>query len=450
MLPDRYRLTVPGLEGKKGSIVPVRWLCLLLACLCFLPVRAQAAARVESVTAVVEADSGVPPLVQQRMETSVRVIAEQLLLGRPVADVAADSGAQAEVIRQVFDKVLVGYTVRGVDIEAGETVRVTAHLLPWSDVIRTIEVDTAVEGMPPSVEEFVRQDLADVDGVFSDALYGLPVAATDWTNGVLKHHLNDFLAVHLPEFRGDFEVDTTGDTAHVHLTVYPRLPVVRTVDLSMRSDTIPNLTLLNHRQLMQEHVDQLVGVPVAFVARHREAFADSLERGLDSQPDFKALHMKSRVSIEPAERMQVMSRSDTDRYRLRLTGWLDIDRKDDDHHDQQDNLRFRLHAGRVIGPRDEVFLQFDFMPQNVNWGWEAGYGYRIGTGTEAQLRYDMRRKRPVLGAFQQLAPRWRLRYEYRFADKLGEAGLSFKVHDFLNLEYVRDADQGWFRLIGNF
>ena len=430
--------------------MPVRWLCLLLACLCFLPVRAQASARVDAVTAVVEADSGVPPLVQQRMETSVRVIAEQLLLGRPVADVAADSGTQAEVIRQVFDKVLVGYTVRGVDIEPGENVRVTVHLLPWSDVIRTIEVDTAVEGMPPAVEELVRQDLADVDGVFSDALYGLPVAATDWTNGVLKHHLNDFLAEHLPEFRGDFEVDTTGDTAHVHLTVYPRLPVVRTIDLSMRSDTIPNLTLLNHRQLMQEHVDQLVGVPVAFVARHREAFSDSLAKGLDSQPDFKALHMKSRVSIEPAERMQVMSRSDTDRYRLRLTGWLDIDRKDDDHHDQQDNLRFRLHAGRVIGPRDEVFLQFDFMPQNVNWGWEAGYGYRIGVGTEAQLRYDMRRKRPVLGAFQQLAPRWGLRYEYRFADKLGEAGLSFRVHDFLNLEYVRDADQGWFRLIGNF
>lgn len=190
--------------------MPVRWLCLLLACLCFLPVRAQASARVDAVTAVVEADSGVPPLVQQRMETSVRVIAEQLLLGRPVADVAADSGTQAEVIRQVFDKVLVGYTVRGVDIEPGENVRVTAHLLPWSDVIRTIEVDTAVEGMPPAVEELVRQDLADVDGVFSDALYGLPVAATDWTNGVLKHHLNDFLAEHLPEFRGDFEVDTTG------------------------------------------------------------------------------------------------------------------------------------------------------------------------------------------------------------------------------------------------
>lgn len=437
-------------DGKKGSILPVRWLFLLLACWCFLPSLVQASARVETVTAVVEADSGMPPLVQQRMETSVRVIAEQLLLGRSTADVAADSQAQAEVIRQVFDKVLVGYTVRAVDIDTGQTTRVTAYLQPWSDVIRRIEVDTSVEGMPPGVEKLVRQDLDQVDGVFSDALSGLPVAATDWTNGVLKHHLNDFLSEHLPEFRADFDVDTDGDTATVHLTVYPRLPVVRTVDLSMRSDTIPNMTLLNHRQLMQEHVDQLVGVPVAFVARHKDAFAGTLAAELDAQPDFKALHMKSRVDIAPAERMQVMSRSDTDRYRLRLTGWLDIDRKDDDAHDQQDNLRFRLHAGRMIGPRDEWFLQFDFMPQDVNWGWETGYARRIGIGTEAQLRYDMRRKRIVLGAAQQLAPRWRLRYEYRFADQMGEAGLIFKVHDFLNLEYVRDARQGWLRVLGNF
>ena len=63
-----------------------------------------------------------------------------------------------------------------------------------------------VEGMPPEVERLVREDLADVSAVFSDALYGLPVAATDWTNGVLKHHLEAYLAEHLPEFRGDFEV----------------------------------------------------------------------------------------------------------------------------------------------------------------------------------------------------------------------------------------------------
>ena len=418
----------------------------LLAALCALALQpqAEAAGRVEAVAAHVTASEGLPPLVQQRMERSVQVIAEQLLLGMPVDSSAADAAAQSEVIRQVFDKVLVGYTVRGVSLQLGDTADVTVELMPWSDQIRTISVETSVEGMPPEVEHLVRQDLADVGSVFSDALYGLPVAAADWTNGVLKHHLETYLASHLPEFRGDFEIDTEGSCAKV------RLPVVRTADLSMRSDTIPNLTLLNHRELMQEQVDMLVGVPVAFVARHQHDFEQLFAERLDAQRDFQALRMKTVVTIAPQERMAVMSRSDSSRYRARLTGWVDMGRKESKYEREMDSLRFRLHAGRMMTARDELFAQLDFMPQKVDWGWEMGYSHRIGMGTTPMLRYDMREKRFVLGAMQALAPRWQLRYEYRFTDHLGEAGLLYQIHDFLGVEYVLDKTQGWLRLIGNF
>lgn len=406
--------------------------------------------RVESVTAHVTSTDGLPPLVQQRMETSVQVIAEQLLLGMAADAPAADADAQQEVIRQVFDKVLVGYTVKDVQLELGDTAAVTVALSPWSDQIRTIAVETSVEGMPPEVERLVRHDLADVGSVFSDALYGLPVAAADWTNGVLKHHLEAYLAEHLPEFRGDFEVETEGSRATVRLTVYPRLPVVRTADLSMRSGTIPNITLLNHRELMQEQADMLVGVPVAFVARHQHDFEQLFSERLDAQRDFRALGMKTAVTIAPQERMAVMSRSDSSRYRARLMGWVDMGRKERKYDRDMDSLRMRLHVGRMMTQRDELFAQVDFMPQKVDWGWEMGYGHRIGSGTTPEVRYDMREKRFVLGAMQELAPRWQLRYEYRFTDHLGEAGLLYRVHDFLGVEYVLDKTQGWLRLIGNF
>ena len=425
-------------------------LACLFALLCAFALpqpQVEAAGRVEAVAAHVTASEGLPPLVQQRMERSVQVIAEQLLLGMSPDSSDADAAAQSEVIRQVFDKVLVGYTVRGVSLRLGDTADVTVELMPWSDQIRTISVETSVEGMPPEVERLVRQDLADVG---SDALYGLPVAAADWTNGVLKHHLETYLASHLPEFRGDFEIDTEGSCAKVRLTVYPRLPVVRTADLSMRSDTIPNLTLLNHRELMQEQVDMLVGVPVAFVARHQHDFEQLFAERLDVQRDFQALRMKTVVTIAPQERMAVMSRSDSSRYRARLTGWVDMGRKESKYEREVDSLRFRLHAGRMVTARDELFTQLDFMPQKVDWGWEMGYSHRIGMGTTPMLRYDMREKRFVLGAMQALVPRWQLRYEYRFTDHLGEAGLLYQIHDFLGVEYVLDKTQGWLRLIGNF
>lgn len=377
-------------------------LACLFALLCAFALpqpQAEATGRVEAVAAHVTASEGLPPLVQQRMERSVQVIAEQLLLGMSADSSDADAAAQSEVIRQVFDKVLVGYTVRGVSLRLGDTADVTVELMPWSDQIRTISVETSVEGMPPEVERLVRQDLADVGSVFSDALYGLPVAAAD---------------------------------------------------LSMRSDTIPNLTLLNHRELMQEQVDMLVGVPVAFVARHQHDFEQLFAERLDAQRDFQALRMKTVVTIAPQERMAVMSRSDSSRYRARLTGWVDMGRKESKYEREMDSLRFRLHAGRMVTARDELFTQLDFMPQKVDWGWEMGYSHRIGMGTTPMLRYDMREKRFVLGAMQALAPRWQLRYEYRFTDHLGEAGLLYQIHDFLGVEYVLDKTQGWLRLIGNF
>ena len=213
---------------------------VLLLCL-VLPTAAGAAPRITSVASSVTGEQ-LPPLVQQRMQESVRIISEQVLLDQPVRNAYPQ---QAELIREVFDKVLVGYTVQRVTVTVvpSGTAEVRVSLLPWADTIPRVRVVTAVEGMPPLVEKLVRQDISGVDTVFQEALVGLPVAATDWTNGVLKRQLRAYLAAHLPEFRGDFDLMPQKDgTMQVQLTVFPRLPVVRTVDLSMRSDTVPNFT----------------------------------------------------------------------------------------------------------------------------------------------------------------------------------------------------------------
>ena len=129
-------------------------LACLFALLCAFALpqpQAEAAGRVEAVAAHVTASEGLPPLVQQRMERSVQVIAEQLLLGMPADSSAADAAAQSEVIRQVFDKVLVGYTVRGVSLRLGDTADVTVELMPWSDQIRTISVETSGRTVSSSI-----------------------------------------------------------------------------------------------------------------------------------------------------------------------------------------------------------------------------------------------------------------------------------------------------------
>lgn len=429
-----------------------RWLLLCCLLLGLLPLPAQAAARIDTVRATVTAENNLPPLVRERMEKSVQTIADQLLNGKTVSEAAAAKTAEENLIQEVFDKVLVGYTVQSVTIVPDEQTRVQVNLLPWANTIQKVDVQTSVEGMPANVDKLVRADAKGIEQVFDDALIGLPTAATDWTNGVLKHHLQDYLSAHLPEFRGDFEL-VPGPTAKVSLVLYPRLPVVRTVDLSMRSDTMPNVTLLGHRQLMQQDVDSLVGVPVAFVARHHADFEQAFAKDLDAQTDFKAFAMQTKVTITADERMKVMSRSDTSRYRLRLTGWQDIGRGNYKHHDSNDNLLFRLHAGAMLSQKDELFGLLDVMPNQMNWDWQLGFDHRFGMpafGTHGTIRYDMRAHRFVFGAEQPIFNRLSLRYEYRVADKLGEFGLRYQLHDFLSLEYVFDREDNWLRLIGNF
>ena len=330
-------------EGRTKAKCFFRGILLFLLFLLFAA-PANASPRIDSVKATVTSSEAIPSPVTARMETSIEAIASQLLLGKPADMPAADAAKQAVLIREVFDKVLVGYTVTDAEVVPGETARVQVTLVPWADRVQSVAVETQVDGMTPEVESMVRQDLAGVEHVFDRALLGLPIAAADWTNGVLKREVNAYLAEHLPEFRADFDV--TADTnAQVKLTVYPRVPVVRTVDLSMRSDTMPNVLLLTHRELLKDRVNVLVGVPVAFTERHRAAFEQLFADAIDVRPDFRALRMKTHVTITTGERAAVMARSDSDRYRVRATGWVDIGRQEGATHSNEDDLVGQLHAG---------------------------------------------------------------------------------------------------------
>ena len=135
-------------------------------------------------------DGGLPPAVQARMEKSVAAIAAQLIEGKPLASYEERRKADEATIREVFDKVLVGYSVSSVAIEPGEESCVRVALVPWADRVEDVEVSLSVEGVSPTVEKMVRDDLTGVETVFRQSLEGLPAAAADWTNGVLKESLN--------------------------------------------------------------------------------------------------------------------------------------------------------------------------------------------------------------------------------------------------------------------
>ena len=393
-------------------------------------VQAASEERIESIDVSVSAGS-LPPAVGKRMEDSIRVIASQLMDGKTIKAAEESKEHDASLIHEVFDKLLVGYTVEDVKVVPGRTASIQVSLIPWDYIIQRTVVSVDVEGMPDEVRTMVLHDAKGLEMVFDSVMTGLPTAAADWTNGVLKHNVDSFMNEHLPEFRADFEVEPD-EITKVHVVLYPRLPVVRTTDLSMRSDTVPNLFLVNHRKLMEERTHLFLGVPSAFVGRHRQEIEKMLAETLDSRREFMAAGIHTKASIEPGEYMTIMLRSDTAKYRWRIEGYADVSRDGSGDRD----TRVRMYAGGMLSSRDMLYA--------------AGYERRLRKWLFADFVFDAEYGKAELGMRAILSPFWQLRYEYRYADHMGEGALRYKLHDFLSLEYAADPDGRWLRVIGDF
>lgn len=423
---------------------------LLLCCfLCGIVKSAEAVStnRVQRVQAIVLGDVHIPAGVRQRMEVSVGTIGNQLLEGKTIHDVSAGQGYYEGIIQQVFDKVLVGYSVSKVTIQPGNELKIFVNLVAWQDKIDSLSVETKVIGMPPVVEKLLLDDIQGIEQLFEGMLLELPVAASDWTNGVVKHTLNDFMSQRAPEFRADFDVVVDKNTKVV-IEIYPLLPVVRTTDLSMRSDTFPNVALLTQRQDMQDGVDMFVGVPVAFVKRHQGYIQQLLERRLDDKAEAKAWGVHTNVTITPGERLAVMCRSNSKDYFLRFEGWADIGRSSEEGKDN--SLRVRGLVGRQLSSQDGLFSVVEFFPQHVHWDWDVGYYRNILPGVRGNVRYDFKERYWKAGMKYDFAPKWSFLYEYRQQNSINEVAFRYKLHDFLSVAWVMDNHDYWLRFIGYF
>jgi len=420
-------------------------LTLLVCLLNVLPVQAMTVLVDDVAVRVEEPTGSLPPLIQKRMQASVASIADQLLTGRRVDNVQADYQQYEKIIHDVFDKILVGYTVTKVDVIPAQTTEIVVQLTPWAEVIGKVDVDMDVQGMPPEIQALALKDLENITDVFSQTLSGLPVDATDWSNGILKRSLNEFMEAHLPEFWADFDIDP-GTTTKIKLQIYPKGPVIRNIDLSMRSDTMPNMLLLNSRPKIQKRADIMLGVPIAFVNRHKDYFSRVLQESLDASTSFKSLKLHTQIELKPGARTSVMSRSNTDKYRLRIEGRLDVGHS----ADNADSTSFSVHMGEFFSPKDEVFTQLEFYPQKVQSTWYLGYSRLVAKDAELFVKYNTDEDAFVWGADKKINRFWQIRYEYAQATSLGEFGLRYKLHDFVSLEYIHNNDDSWIRLIGNF
>ena len=379
--------------------------------------------------------------VQKRMSESVKTIGEHLLLGRSSIEVLQRKEHYEKLIREVFDRVLAGYIVEAVEIDPAKDCRIRIRLAPWGDIVRTVKIQIDYNGISPQAIHLVKKDIEKIEEDITGALLGLPLEAVDWASGVARDLIREILRRQLPEFYFSLDVEAGRDSS-VRLSLFPTGQLVKTVAVSLRSNTLPNMLLVHARLALEAQSQTMRGLPVAYVQRRLPYFSELLRKTTADDRLIRPFDLAVRSSIRPAVDTEAELSVEAERARFFAEVWMDVGQN-------KDNISGMAHAGYKLGKRDEVFMELKVMPGTLNVELAPGWGHRFSAETWAGVRYRTNDQAWVLWLEQGLGRRWSMRLERWPAMDRNEVKLRYKLHDFLSAEFVLTNTGNWFRLVGH-
>ncbi|WP_027937058.1 hypothetical protein [Anaeroarcus burkinensis] len=394
---------------------------------------------------VVSDDKGqpLPSRLALRIQASVQAVAAQVLVGRPIAVIESKRGAYERMVCEVFDRILIGYSVETASISVGEKTKISLRLTPWGDVVEKTELLWDDSTFPSKGREALRFQVEPLKKVVDEVLLGMPVDAADWGAGLVRTVVRDWFEDQLPEFRPEVEI-SVAKTTQVKLTMTPRAPLVQALKVTLRSRSLPNLLLYTVQKDLEQEGQGWLQLPVSFVARQEKALADQLLLKAANHAWVKQLGLQIRIAeVRAGPVTEVVLDAESRYYRMFAEGYLDMGKKDE-------ATRVRLHAGWKATPQGELFFEGDFFPSDVKNRWYSGLGWQVSSQTEAGVKYKLQDGEKIFWMRQQLGGPWSLRLE-RYEDQhASELGVRYRLHEFLSAEYILTNKERWLRLIATF
>lgn len=386
-----------------------------------------------------------PERIAERMSASVSTIGEHVLLGRRLDEVAVNKEAYEKLIKEVFDRVLVGYSVSRVAITGGKTAHIQVEVLPWGEVVQTVTVTVDFTGISPPMQALINKDMGNIQGEIGNILVGLPIDATDWAGGVCRSFVRDTLAAQLPEFYVDMEI-TPGAQTSVRVSLHPRGTIVQDSHSSLHSRTMPILFLSQLRPVLEQQTKQFNGLPVAFLERHRVDITANLTEAAAHSSLVRRYGLQLSPTLTIGADTEVSLEAETQRYKIWLEGYLDMGRPANSHADSTSAL---LHIGKYMDKRSEVFVEANVIPSTTTWQFMAGLGYQLTPSTAIGLKCNFSGQERIAWLNQYISQNWRLRLERDPASGRHELGIRYKIDDLLSAEYIFSNNENWLRLVGN-
>jgi hypothetical protein len=103
----------------------------------------------------------------------------------------------------------------------------------------------------------------------------------------------------LPEFRASVDLSQTGKKVVVQVIVYPIGQTVHDVKFELLSETVPNILFMKTKERLHEEADELRGLPVDFVKKHRPELEKRLLTSVNEEKVVSLYSLKPTVTITP-------------------------------------------------------------------------------------------------------------------------------------------------------
>lgn len=421
------------------------WLAggILAAMFCCIPGMA-GAAPIESVNVSVAASEGtLSPSMEKRISASISAIGGRVLVGKEENLFRLNQEAYNKVLADIVNRVVVGYVVSDLSISYGPETDISVTLQPVGRLIEDVETAVDYGNLSPEAETLVRQDLSGIGSRMAALLTGLPVDSVGWAESVSQSAGRDILNEALPEFQANFEVEP-GEHTKVRIYLIPQGAIIRKSLLTFRETTIPRLLMYRAAETTERKLSDLEGLPVAFVARHREDIAADMQKTLEEDSFVKRYEIAVKTELFAGETTELKVDALTDHWLIQTEAWLDAGR------DGNKTTAFSGLLGHYVGKNDMVFGEARFYPGPMDWNVYGGFMHRFGRDYFLGYKYDLVEKSSHVIGRKKFGDRWAFRYDRDFREKENEYGISYRIHNYMSVEYVYNDEEGkWVRFIAN-
>ena len=414
----------------------------LAAMTSFLPLQQAFSMPIEQVyVQVVDITGGTSIPLLNKMSNSMQIVSQQLLLERDTEAIKPVQQEYATLLSDIADRVLTGYYLQSTELTIDKESELVLKIRPWNAAIRNVEVDLKFSGIEEQTSELLESKLPTLKQQLNDTIFGASVDASDWADGVLRKIVRQQVEEALPEFKVAVDLVNEHKKTVVQVVIYPVGQLVRNIEYSMRSDAIPNILLMKLKHKYADECNKLRGLPVSYVARQKQEIEEFLLSKLRNEQEILEYDLKPQVTITPDADMSIEFLINSDKYKVWFEGYGDIGRG-------EENLSGKAHFGKFVSPKEEVFGEVEATLDNVDWTFGAGYTRYWGKSGWSYIRRVPDGENNYKLEYY-LNPKWKLRAEHFANQNRNEYGVRYRIHEFLNAEYVYGGDEFYLRIIGN-